>query len=181
MIEELRKCAGNKILEWLLLHPTTPASINELARILSLSPSTVLRYVRYLEEFGLVILKPAGTAHLIILNADSPLARPLKSSTILLLLWNAGISRIAPNAISVALYGSMASGAFDEKSDLDILVLGTEADVDRQRLLNLETETGHPVQLTVLPWSRFETLKEKHDPFIESVLANHVLIKGAPL
>lgn len=181
MIEELRKCAGNKILEWLLMHPTTPASINELARILSISPGTILRYIRGMEESGLVVLKPAGTAHLIRLNADSPLARPLKASTILLGLWDIGISRIAPNAISVALYGSMASGTFDEKSDMDILVLGTEADVDRDRLILIEKKTGHTIQLTVLPWARFETLKEKHDPFIESVLAKHVLIQGAPL
>ena len=181
MIEELRKCAGNRVLEWLLLHPTTPASINELGRILALSPSTILRYVKGMEEFGLVVLKPAGTAHLISLNTDSPLSRPLKKSTILLLLWNAGIARVAPGALSVAVYGSISSGTFDEKSDLDLLVLGTEEDVDRDLLLRIEAEIGHPVQLTVLPWSRFETLKEKHDPFIESVRANHVLIKGAPL
>lgn len=181
MIDDLRKCAGNKILEWLIMHPTTPVSINELARFLSISPATVLRYIRHMEEFGLVILKPAGTAHLIQLKTDSPLSRPLKASTILLLLWNAGIAHIAPNAVSVALYGSMASGTFDEKSDMDILVLGTESDVDRDCILRIETETNHQVQLTVLPWSRFETLKEAHDPFIESLLANHVLIQGAPL
>ena len=181
MIEELRKCAGNKILEWLLLHPTTPVSINELARTLAVSPATVLHYVRSMEESGLVVRNISGTAHLIHLNNDSPLARPLKAGAILLLLWNAGISRVAPQAISVALYGSMASGAFDEKSDIDLLVLGTEADIDRDLLITIEAGTGHAVQLTVLPWPGFETLKEKHDPFIESVIANHILIRGAAL
>jgi uncharacterized protein len=181
MIEELRKCAGNTILEWLLLHPTTPVSINELARTLAVSPATVLRYIRSMEESGLVITRAAGTAHLITLNRESPLARPLRAGAILLVVWDAGISRVAPGAISVALYGSMASGTFDEKSDIDLLVLGTDADVDHDLLLRIETATGHVVQLTVLPWPGFETLKKDHDPFIESVLANHVMIRGAAL
>jgi len=181
MIQELRKCAGNTILEWLLVHPTTPVSINELARILLVSPATVLRYIRSMEESGLVVTRAAGTAHLITLNSDSPLARPLKAGAILLLLWDTGISRVAPGAISVALYGSMASGNFDEKSDIDLLVLGTDADVDRDLLLRIESETGHTVQLTVISWPGFEALKEKHDPFIESVIANHLLIRGAAL
>jgi predicted nucleotidyltransferase len=181
MLAELRKCAGNKILEWLLMHPTTPVSINELGRILSLSPATVLRYIRLMENTGLVTRKPAGTAHLILLNGDSPLVRPLKTSAIMLLLWNAGILKIADGAVSVAVYGSMASGTFDEKSDIDLLVIGTESDVNHERVFDIEQEAEREVQLTVLPWHRFEALKEKHDPFIESVIRNHILIRGAPL
>ncbi|MEN6611350.1 MAG: nucleotidyltransferase domain-containing protein [Methanoregulaceae archaeon] len=181
MMAEFRKFAGNKILDWLLMHPTTPVSINELARILSVSPATVLRYVNLLENNGLVFRKPAGTAHQIFLNQDSPLVLPLKKSAALLRLWDAGIRKIAPAAISVAVYGSIASGAFDEKSDLDLLILGEEPDVDRAQVIALQEEMERQVQLTVLPWHQFETLKGNHDPFLKSVLANHVLIHGVPL
>ena len=181
MIAEYGKFAGNRILDWLLMHPTTPVSINELARILSVSPATVLRYLTLLEKNTLIIRKPVGTAHIITLNGESPLVLPLKKSVALLRLWEAGIQNIAPNAISVAVYGSIASGAFDEKSDIDILVIGEESNVDRTLALALEKTMNRQIQLTVLPWHRFESLKQNRDPFLQSVLANHVLIQGADL
>jgi predicted nucleotidyltransferase len=75
----------------------------------------------------------------------------------------------------------MASGRFDEKSDIDLLVLGEERDVDRDRVLAIQEKLGIPVQLTVLPWHSFETLKEKNDPFLRTVLENYVLISGSGL
>jgi predicted nucleotidyltransferase len=181
MIEEFRKFAGNKILGWLLMHPSTPVSINELARNLSVSPATVLKYVNLFEEALLVSRRTAGTAHHIIVNNESPLVCQLKKCAMLLLLHDAGIREIAPGAVSIALYGSMASGRFDEKSDIDLLVLGEEKDVDRDRVLAIQEKLGIPVQLTVLPWHSFETLKEKNDPFVRTVLENHVLISGSGL
>ena len=181
MIGEFRKFAGNKILEWLLMHPTTPVSINELARTLLVSPATVLKYITLLEQSGMVSRKTAGTAHQILMNRECPLVSPLKKTASLILLWDAGVLMIAPGAVSVAVYGSTASGESDERSDIDILVIGEETDVDRDRILALQERMGMPVQLTVLPWHRFAILKEKNDPFVQAIIKNHVLIAGSPL
>jgi predicted nucleotidyltransferase len=93
----------------------------------------------------------------------------------------AGIEEIAPGSIAVAIYGSTAAGTFDEQSDIDILVIGDEGQVDHDRVLALEAETGREVQMTAVPYYRWEQMNEAGDPFVASVLRNHVLVAGAAL
>ncbi len=99
----------------------------------------------------------------------------------LLLLRKLGIENIAQGCITLAIYGSMASGNLDERSDLDILVIGDEKVSDRDGIHELEERLGREVQLTVLPYFQWERLKREGDKFSESVLRNHVLVKGAEL
>ncbi|WP_292616948.1 nucleotidyltransferase domain-containing protein [Methanocalculus sp. MSAO_Arc1] len=87
----------------------------------------------------------------------------------------------SPNIISVALYGSAASGTFNDTSDLDILVIGEVDHVDKDKILSIQEKIGRPIQLTVIPWYRFERKKKEGDPFVQSVLENHILLFGAEL
>jgi hypothetical protein len=72
----------------------------------------------------------------------------------ILLLRQLGIEDIARDCISLAIYGSMAAGNLDERSDLDILIIGDEKDSDRDGVLKLEERLRREVQLTVLPYFR---------------------------
>ena len=99
----------------------------------------------------------------------------------LLRLKDLGAERIAEGCTSLAVYGSFASWNLDERSDLDILVIGEESDVDRDCALVLESALGREVQLTVLPYYKWEAMKNEGDRFAESVLRNHVLVTGAEL
>jgi len=45
----------------------------------------------------------------------------------------------------------------------------------------LEAEADREVQLTVVPYYRWEQMKEEGDPFVASVLQNHMLVRGARL
>ncbi|MDF0591239.1 nucleotidyltransferase family protein [Candidatus Methanocrinis natronophilus] len=88
---------------------------------------------------------------------------------------------IAKGSTSLAVYGSFASGNLDEHSDLDLLVIGEESGVDWDRVLELESALGREAQLTVIPFYRWQALKSEGERFAESVLRNHVLIKGVEL
>ena len=82
---------------------------------------------------------------------------------------------------NVRIFGSVARGEADDRSDLDLLVIGEESDVDRDRILEIESALGREAQLTVIPYYRWEAMKNEGDRFAESVLRNHVLIKGVEL
>lgn len=225
MIPEFNTFAGNKILQWLLMNPDSRFHINELARELGISPSTVLRYANVFQEAGIVTIEKTGTAHQIILKNEKPVVKELKKCAILLLLNEYGIEEIAGdrreltedisdeitgrneinvvsenfvsendestyavsghegslNVMSVALYGSAASGTFSDASDLDILVIGEADHVDKDTILAIQKKIGRPIQLTVIPWYRFERKKKEGDPFVQSVLENHILLFGAEL
>ncbi|WP_421908532.1 nucleotidyltransferase domain-containing protein [Methanolacinia petrolearia] len=181
MIPEFNKFAGNKILGWLLMNPDANIGINELARELGASPATVMRYSNIFSDTGLVTIEKAGTAHLIRLNNSKPVVIELKKCVVLLLLNDYGIYDIAGEAVSIALYGSAASGKFTGASDLDIMVIGEEDQVDRDKVLEIQEKIGREIQLTVIPWHKFERMKKENDPFIINVIKDHLLLSGAEL
>ena len=181
MLREFEKFVGFQVLAWFLTHPSGEIHINKLARELGVSPGSVKSYADAFERDGLLTATRLGTARLLSLDNDSFAARELKRACMALLLVRAGIEELAPESIVVAVYGSTASGTFDEQSDIDILIIGDEGQVDHGRVPVLEAETGREVQVTVVPYYRWERMKEEGDPFVASVLENHMLVTGVRL
>lgn len=181
MFGEFEKFVGFRVLAWFLTHPTGEIHINKLAREIGVSPGSVKAYADAFERDGLLTATRLGTARILSLDNDSFAARELKRACMVLLLARAGIEELAPESIAVAVYGSTAAGTFDEQSDIDILVIGDESQVDHNRVAALEAETDREVQLTVVPYYRWERMKEEGDPFVTSVLQNHILVTGAAL
>lgn len=181
MISEFNKFVGNKILGWFLTHPTTSMNINELARELEVSTGSVKRCTDLFLRENLVDMKKIGTAHMFTLNNSSVVARELKRACMVLKLREGGLEKLAPGCISLAVYGSAASGNFDEQSDIDVLVIGTEQDVEYDYAPEIEGKAGHELQVTVIPYYEWEKKKKKVDIFVLSVLRNHILFAGAEL
>ena len=181
MIQEFKKFVGFRILAWFLTHPTNETHVNRLAREVGVSPGSVKAYADAFERDGLLTVTRLGTARLLSLENDSFVARELKRACMALRLSEAGIEEIAPGSIAVAIYGSTSAGTFDEQSDIDILIIGDGTQVDQNRVLALEEEIGHEVQVTAIPYYRWEQMKEAGDPFVASVLCNHMLVRGAAL
>ncbi|MGB9939527.1 nucleotidyltransferase domain-containing protein [Methanosarcina sp.] len=178
---EFSKCVGNKILGWFLSHPASSININELARELEVSPGSVNRFTDLFYREHLVDMKKIGTAHMFTLKDSSYVVKELKKTFMVLKLWKGKLEELAPNAISLAVYGSTASGCFDEKSDIDILVIGAEQDVNYTFVPEIETEVGHELQVTVIPYYEWESRKENGDPFVLGVLARYILFAGEEL
>jgi len=55
------------------------------------------------------------------------------------------------------------------------------AGFDHDRVPALEAETGREVQVTVVPYYQREQMKEEGNPFVASVLRNHIFVGGATL
>ena len=60
-------------------------------------------------------------------------------------------------------FWSFARGDIDERSDLDLLVIGEESDRNRDGILKLQNSLGREVQLTVIQYYRWKTIKKKGD------------------
>ena len=92
-----------------------------------------------------------------------------------------GIETLAKKHISLAIYGSYSSGEFNEKSDLDILIIGKKKEENKDFALKFGKKFGKEIQLTTISYYEWEKMKKNKDPFALEVLSKHILISGADL
>lgn len=180
-MNSLMKSLGFKVIEFFLTHPTLEIYLNELARHLEISKGSAKSYCDTIVKEGLISESAKGNLRLFKLNRDDFAVRELVKAYHLLKLKNLGIEFIAEGCTSLAIYGSFARGNIDERSDLDLLVIGEESNVNRDKVLKLRDTLGRDIQLTILPYYRWEAMKKEGDTFAESVLGKHVLVSGVEL
>lgn len=181
MLSVFRKFVGFKILEYFLSHPTEQTYLKELAKKIQVSPRSVKLYCDLFEKEGIIKRIVRGNLHLFSTNNDNFRVREMKRAYFINLLTEMNIESIAEGCTSIALYGSHASGNYDEQSDIDILVIGEEEHVRRDILVKIMEDVGKEIQITTIPFYKWEKMKENRDPFAESIIRNHILIKGAEL
>lgn len=169
------------MLEFFLIHPSLEVHLNELARNLEIARGSAMSYCDAFVNEGMILESSKGNLRLFRLNKDDFAVREIMKAYYLLKLKHLGIEHLAEGCTSLAIYGSFARGDIDERSDLDILVIGEEGSVDKNKVLKLQDTLGREVQLTLLPYYRWETMKKEGDRFTESVLRKHVLVSGVEL
>ncbi len=181
MIDEFRKFAGFRILEYFLLNPTREVHLKELARELEVSPATVKHYCDLFAKEGILIVKRIGNMRIFKLNNDYFAVKEIKRAYMILKLKEVGVESLCSSCYSLAVYGSVASGEFNEKSDIDLLVISKESCIDYSVIRKIEAALGKEIQLTVFQPHEWEIMKRNKNPLVNEILRNHVLIKGVPL
>ncbi|MFH1199782.1 MAG: nucleotidyltransferase domain-containing protein [Candidatus Micrarchaeota archaeon] len=163
-----------KILGYLLSHPSQGMTMRALAKKLGLSAGQIHKYFAILGKEGLF---EQGRLK------EGPLISSLR------LLWNVkrieeagvvGIIRHRIGAVAgIGLYGSWASGTNAEGSDLDLWVK-TEAEPEDDLKLakarkEIESRLGVPVDVVIASSQRLARLREKSDAFYFSLYNGRVL------
>lgn len=181
MLSTFRKFVGFKILEYFLRYPTEETYLNELAKKLQISPRSVKIYCDLFEKEGIIKREIKGNMHIFSTNNENFRVKEMKRAYFINLLAEMKIEKIAENCASIAIYGSYASGKYDEKSDIDIVVIGEERNVNRDSIVKIMQKIDKEIQLNVIPIIKWEKLKKEKDHFIQNILKNHILIKGVEL
>ncbi|MFQ5884819.1 MAG: nucleotidyltransferase domain-containing protein [Thermoplasmata archaeon] len=186
MIELFEKYVDWKILAFFLKYPTTSFYVKELGRKLDVSPGSVSKAVRSFESSGLLRMEEKGLAHLYRLNDELPIATHLKIAYELIRIHAHKLVErflsLDENVISIALYGSYATGEYDEKSDMDLLIITpTDRDTYPSLVSELEEELGVKLSPQIVSLSGWQKLKREDRVFHASVLESHILLHGAGL
>jgi len=181
MLSEFRKFVGFKILEYFIMNPSKKTYLKELAKTLEISPRSVKIYCDAFVKDGLINREIKGNIHLFSTNNESFMIKEMKRAFFINLLGELGIDKISEEGNSVAIYGSHASGTYDERSDIDILVVGNEEQIKRDLVVKIMNKIGKEIQLNIIPMIKWEKMKKENDAFVKSILRNHVLIKGVEL
>ena len=184
MIELFRTYVKWKILAHFLANPNTSFHIKQLARLLNVSPASVSSAVKSFEEDGLLSKEEKGLAHIYKLNFDNSVVEPLKKGYGIAFVFSSKpkekFLEIDSNIISLALFGSYAQGSFEEKSDIDFLIVtNARKEMFIQAAKRLEEELEREVSLSVLKLSEWRAMAKKGDAFYKRVVENHILLYGS--
>jgi len=135
----------------------------------------VQREVKLLTDAGIIRRRTSGHQVYFQANTDSPVFKELKS----LITKTVGIGDTLHTALSsfndrirVALvYGSVARGEENQRSDIDLLVIGDIAFTEVVKALRSAQETlGREINPTVYPEEEFRSRVSEGHYFIQNVL-----------
>ncbi len=164
---------AQKILFYFITNIEKEHHLRELANLMELDPGNLSREMRRLSEMGFFKVNSRGRLKLFTLNTSHPLYKEIRG----LLLKTKGAPlqigqalQALPGIEQAFLYGSFATGKADEKSDIDLMIIGK---VDHLKL----AEALRPIEKKVGREIHFRTLSEEEylkrfkvkDPFIMSV------------
>jgi uncharacterized protein len=173
--------AGFKLLKFFLFNPSDDYNINEIAEKLKISTSTTKRYCDLFLKEEIVLLKEIGNQKRFSLNNYSIYVKQLKKTYSLIDFKKKDLEKIANSPALIAIYGSFASGDYFEQSDLDLLIVGDQDDINKQQLSKFRKRIKYDLQLFECTLPKWEKMKKEKNPFAESILKNHVIIKGENL
>jgi hypothetical protein len=130
MTEALVTIFGGKtkarILETLLTHPSESFHLRGLAQAAGTDSGNTSKLLKLLVESGLVLAAPDRHSTRYSINSGSPLVAPLRQLVACAGSLMVDMREVANtlSAAYVGVYGSVASGTDDGKSDVDLLVVG---------------------------------------------------------
>jgi predicted nucleotidyltransferase len=180
------KYAGWNVLQWFTAHPYEEIHVNRLSRELGIGTGTSSRLLRELLETGLLHRREVANASLYSLDNESGTVRELKRLRTVMELESGGVVesflRHDDAIITLALYGSYASGENDARSDVDILLIsGSNGEDYPAALKNVEKALGGEASLLKFSLTSWRKLKTDDPDFYGTVIANHVVLWGSQL
>lgn len=186
MIELFTTYTKWKILSYFLANPNTSVHVKELSRILNVSSSSVSVATKAFAKEEFLTREEKGIACYYSLNSDNCLVSPLKMAYGLSFLLSSNPTKkfldVDKNIISLAVFGSYANGSFDEKSDMDILII---TPTNKEKLIDaakrMEDELAKEVSLSVFKLSEWLLNAKKKDAFYKKIVENHILLYGSEL
>jgi predicted nucleotidyltransferase len=186
MLELYQETVLWKVLTYFLSHPSTSIYVKQLSRELKISPSGTNRTLKLLAKSKILFKEEKGKAHYYFLNNEPVFVKFLKVSYFLAKIEEWKIEEKFNNQdeylISLAVYGSYASGSFDEKSDIDLLLISSKSKEHFLDLIqNIEKYSNKEVNFEVFNLSKWQKIKKENEPFYQEIIRNHILLTGSEL
>lgn len=175
----LEKYAAITVMEKILGNPNRKFSMSGLARETGLAVSAASYSLKYMEGEGMVKKEVVGRTHQYRADLGSFLARQWKVVFSLQALHEAGvveeILEKTGNVSSIMLYGSVASGTDDEKSDIDMIVI---ADARKRAGVGKGMVAGRELNITSYTPMEWKRKAEKEKAFYDNAVMNSLPLYG---
>lgn len=166
----------SRVLGLLLLHPERTYYLREIARLTSTIPGTLKRELDKLLEVGLLTVKKVGNQNHYQANRECPiyedLANVLRKTSGLVDVLMSGLLPLSEKIQSAFVFGSVASGNVNAKSDIDLMLIGdlTYAEVVSQ-MHPLQEQLGREINPKIFTVKEWQKLMRDNGAFVHDVLS----------
>ena len=165
-----------------LLNPGREYYIREIGRMTGDNINAVRRELANLESFGLITGKRSGNQQYYTVNTAHFLYADLQK----IILKTEGIAGSIQNALTgeavtcAFIYGSFAKGTAQERSDIDLFIVGSVAEDNILPLIyKCEKESGREINYTLMTDNEFRKRQKDNDPFVKNVMnEDKIIITG---
>ena len=169
-----------ELLKILALNPGNGFHVNELSRRTGFSLRGVARELENLLSGGLLRREIFGNQHRYQLDPDCPLNSEIKG----LIVKTVGLSHVLKRVLEpvgkeielALIFGSFASGDYDNTSDVDLFVVSEISGVRLSELLGpAQNEIGRAINVSQFSGSEYKRRKKAKDHFLTRVLEGPTL------
>jgi len=166
-----------------VLNPTKTYYIRELSRKLKIPYSVLYKEVKNLVEVGIVKLEKKGKICLIALNKDILYLQELR----MIMIKTAALGEFLKESLEkfkgikyALIFGSFASGKVKERSDVDLLIIGSINEEElAMKISEIEKEIGREINYIVWDEEEFRTkARQKHRVLVEIVRNPLIMLIG---
>ena len=179
----------SRLYVWLFGQPERAFHMNELRRLTGLGSASLQRELKRLTAAGLVDAEAVGNLRRFQANPHSPVYAELLALTRKALgmvpLLREALQPLQPGLLSAWVYGSVAKQTDTARSDIDVMLVGTDLLLSQvlARLEPAEALLGRRINPSCYTPDEFERRRAEPDSFVNRVLSQPVLQltgKGVP-
>lgn len=168
----LRSQITQKVLGYFYLHEDAEMYINEMARRLGLDSGNLTRKLEELESQEILKSQWKGAQRYYSLNKGFSLYQEYKK----IIKKTVGFEETLraslislPGIRQAVLFGSYAADQMDQKSDIDLLVIGDHDTVELQRIIaRMQKSIDREINCISMTGKEYRE-KQKRDPFLKSL------------
>ncbi len=166
----------SRVLGLLLLHPERSYYLREIALLTSTIPGTLKRELDKLNEVGLLTVKKVGNQNHYQANRECPiyedLANILRKTSGLVDVLMGGLLPLSKNIQNAFVFGSVASGNVNAKSDIDLMLIGDLTYAEVVSLMHpLQEQLGREINPKIFTVKEWQKLMQDNGAFIHDVLS----------
>ena len=168
-----------KIIKYFFDNPYEQIHLRELSRKAKISIYSTKKIADNLVNQKILIEKKQGNQRVLQANTENQFFKQLKIAFSIKKIQDSNIIKYLEEKIpaisSITLYGSTAQGKDDEKSDIDLLIIGQKTKID---ISKYEKKLNREVNLLMMKWSEWRTHAKQDKPFYREIVKDGIALLG---
>jgi predicted nucleotidyltransferase len=171
-----------KVLQYFLENSYKEIYLRELARKLKISPYSVKKYCDVLSNGDLIVEERKANLRYFKANMGSLFFKFLKITNNIKNIENCGIIAFLKENLagvsSITLFGSMARGENDEKSDMDLLIIGKKKKSGYPDLNDFKNKLSMEITMHLFSWDEWNEQAKENKAFYSDIIKYGIPLYG---